>query len=206
YEDNKFVVLQDEDFDNIPVKSSKTIDIVNFVKLKEIDPVYYIKTYYLQPAEGGEKPYLLLKNSLASTNKVAVSRITIRTRESLAVIRVLEDVLALETMFFAEEVRSVEEVPGQNLNEKIEIKEQEQELAVEIINNLTDRFEPEKYENKYKEELMQIIRSKIEGEEVEIPEIEEQDRKVVDLMEKLKASIQASEEKEKSEKETVTTG
>ncbi|MFW5976732.1 MAG: Ku protein [Bacillota bacterium] len=209
YEKNKFVILDDEDFDNIPVKSTRTIDIVNFVKLNQIDPIYYIKTYYLEPAKGGEKPYLLLKNSLDSTDKVAISRITIRSKESLAVIRVMEETLALETMFFAEEVRSPEELPIKDIENKIQIKPDEEKLAVEIINNLTDEFEPEKYENQYKEELMQIIRNKIEGEEVEVPDIEEQDRKVIDLMEKLKASVEASEKREEQKKrdkkkETVT--
>ena len=199
YEENKYVILTDEDFDKIPDKSTKTIDIVDFVSLKEIDPVFYIKTYYLNPAEGGEKPYLLLKNSLLSTNKVAISRITIRNRESLAVIRVFKDCLCLETMFFAEEVRAVEGLNIGHLDEKIEINEKEEELAVEIIDNLTTEFEPEKYENRYKDELMDIIRQKIEGEEVEIPDIEEPDDKVIDLMEKLKATVETTEQEKEEE-------
>ena len=211
YEDDHYVILKDEDFDNIPVASTKTIDIVDFVELKEIDPIYYLKTYYLRPAEGGEKPYLLLKNSLKSTNKVAISRITIRTKESLAVVRIIDDALALETMYFADEVRSTEALNLDNLEEKVNINQKEQKLATEIIDNLTAVFEPEKYENEYRQELMEIIRGKIEGEEVEMPEAKAPDRKIVDLMEKLKASVDTTEEeadkkkdKDKEQKEVET--
>lgn len=194
YEDNRFVILKDEDFDNIPVKSTKTIDIVDFVRLSEIDPVYYSKSYYLRPAEGGEKPYLLLKKSMEDTNKVAISRITIRSKESLAVVRVMEDALVLETMFFANEVRPVEEVNADSIEDKVTISEQEEEMAENIVNNLTSEFDPEKYDNHYREELMKIIRQKIEGEDVESPEIEAEDKKVVDLMDKLKESVEATKQ------------
>lgn len=201
YEDNKYVVLRDEDFDNIPVKSTKTIDIVDFVKLEEIDPVYYIKTYYLGPAEGGEKPYLLLKKALVDTNKVAIAKITIRNKESLAVVRVMDDVLALETMYFADEVKSAEELRVAEMENKIKISKKEEELAVEIIDNLTAKFEPEKYNDEYREELMNIIRNKIEGKEVETPEVVTGENKVLDLMEKLKASVEATEQREKEKKQ-----
>jgi DNA end-binding protein Ku len=207
YEDNKYVVLHDEDFDNIPVKSTKTIDIVDFVKLEEIDPVYYIKTYYLGPAEGGEKPYLLLKRALEKTNKVAISKITIRNKESLAVIRVMEDVLTLETMYFADEVRTAEGLDIKNLEEKVKISTKEEELAIEIVNNLTDKFEPEKYTDEYREELMKIIRGKIEGkDDVEIPEVDRTENKILDLMEKLRASVEASEKQAREEKKEKKTG
>ena len=198
YEENKYVILNDEDFDKIPESTTRTIDIMDFVKLEEIDPVYYNKTYYLEPAEGGEKPYLLLKKSLDSTDKIAISRITIRNRESLAVVRVLDGILSMETMYFAEEVRSTEGLNLVNLDQ-VDINEKEEELAVEIINNLSREFEPEKYENRYKQELMTIIQRKIEGEEIETAEAERTDETVVDLMEKLKATIETTEENEEEE-------
>jgi len=200
YEDNKFVVLKDEDFDNIPIKSTKTIDIVDFVKLEEIDPVYYIKTYYLSPAEGGEKPYLLLKKALNQTKKVAISKITIRSKESLAVVRVMNNTLVLETMYFADEVKSAAELNIELMEDKLELNEKEEKLAVEIVNNLTAEFKPEKYDDQYREELMKIIREKIEGKEVEIPELAAPENKVLDLMERLKASVEASEKKAASQK------
>lgn len=200
YEKNKFVVLKDEDFDNLPVKSTKTIDIIDFVKLEEIDPIYYIKTYYLSPAEGGEKPYLLLKKALEKTEKVAISKITIRNKESLAVVRAMDKTLALETMFFADEIRSTEEINIKGMEEKITLSEKEEELAIEIINNLTAEFMADKYTDDYREELLKIIREKIEGKEVEMPETIATDNKVLDLMERLKASVEASEKKAAREK------
>ncbi|MFW6022793.1 MAG: Ku protein [Halanaerobiaceae bacterium] len=210
YEDSKYVVLKDEDFDNIPIKSTKTIDIVDFVKLDEIDPIYYIKTYYLTPAEGGEKPYLLLKKALSETQKVAISKITIRSKESLAVVRVLGDVLALETMYFADEVKAVEDISIKNMESKVKLNDKEETLAVEIVNNLTAEFSPEKYTDEYREELLKIIREKIDGEDIEIPKMTAPENKVLDLMERLKASVEASEKKQKKKKSvrktTVKTG
>ncbi len=210
YEDNKFVILKDEDFDNIPIKSTKTIDIVDFVKLEEIDPVYYIKTYYLSPAQGGEKPYLLLKKALDETKKVAISKITIRNKESLAVVRVMNNTLALETMFFADEVKSSADLNIEMMEDKLELNEKEEKLAIEIVNNLTAEFKPEKYDDQYREELMKIIREKIDGKEVEIPDVATPENKVLDLMERLKASVEASEKKassqKKSRKKTKKTG
>ena len=195
YEENKFVVIKDEDFDNIPVKSTKTIDIIDFVKIEEIDPIYYIKTYYLSPAEGGEKPYLLLKKALEETRRVAISKITIRNKESLAVVRTMDNLLALETMYFADEVKKAENLSLKELEKKIEISPKEKELAVEIINNLTAEFSPDKYTDEYREELLKVIREKVEGKEIEIPEVVTPENKVLDLMEKLRASVEASERK-----------
>ena len=182
---------------------------MDFVSLKEIDPIYYIKTYYLSPAPGGEKPYLLLRKSMEETNKVAITKITLRNKESLAVIRVLNDVLALETMYFSDEVKSTEEFDMENLQNKVIINEKEEKLAVDIINNLTTEFEPEKYTDEYREALLNIIRSRIEGKEVEIPEEVNDENKVLDLMEKLRASVEASAQetakkktKKKSRKKT----
>ena len=197
YADQQFVVLKEEDFANIPVKTTKTIDIIDFVKLEEIDPVYYIKSYYLNPGEGGEKPYFLLRNSLQETNKVAVTRISIRSKESLALIRVMDEVLVLETMYYADEVKPVEGLGVKKMGKQIEINEREKELAVEIINNLTDQFKPEKYENRYRQHLREIIDKKIAGEDIKIPEIKEGDAKVLDLMEKLKKSVESIEQEEK---------
>jgi DNA end-binding protein Ku len=197
YEDNRFVILNDKDFDNIPVKSTKTIDIIDFVKLEEIDPIYYIKTYYLSPAEGGEKPYLLLKNAMKETNKVAITKITIRNKESLAVIRVMDDLLVLETMYFAQEIRPAEELAINNIEDRITVSNKEEKLAVEIVNNLTAKFEPEKYVDEYRETLMKIIREKIEGKEVKVTEAVMPETRVLDLMERLQASVEASEKKKK---------
>ncbi|MEC9488891.1 MAG: Ku protein [Halanaerobium sp.] len=201
YETNKFVILDDEDFDNLPVKSTKTIDIVDFVQLTEIDPVYYIKTYYLQPAEGGEKPYLILKDALQETGKVAITKVTLRNKESLAVVRVLDDVLALETMFFPAEVRSSSEVGIEGLEKKIAISEVEMKMAVEIVNNLTAPFHPEKYTDEYRSALLEMIRKKAENEDYSIPEPVVPEDKVVNLMDKLRASVEATRKEREARRE-----
>lgn len=203
YEKGKFVVLKDEDFDNIPVPSTRTIDIVDFVDLADIDPIYYSKSYFLSPSEGGEKAYILLSQAMQETNKVAIAKITIRNKESLACIRVLkEGTICLETMFFPAEVRDSAELKIGDLREKIKINDNEMEMAKELVTNLSTTFSPEKYTDEYREELLKIIRQKIAGEEVQIPE-RMVSGKVVDLMDALRASLQATEE-ERAKKEKKT--
>lgn len=199
YEKGKFVILQDEDFDNIPVASTRTIDIVDFVDLTDIDPIYYSKSYYLSPSEGGEKAYILLSQAMQETNKVAIAKITIRDKESLACIRVLNDgTICLETMFFPAEVKESTELKIGDLLKKIKIADNELKMAKELVTNLSTVFSPEKYTDEYREELLKIIRQKIAGEEIKIPE-RMVSGKVVDLMDALRASLQATE-KERTQK------
>lgn len=201
YEDNKFVIIKDEDLEAIPVESTKTIEIVDFIKLEEVDPIYYDKTYYLRPGEGGEKPYLILRNAMRETGRVAVAKVTIRQKENLALVRLVGDCLAIETMFFPNEVRSADELGIDKLEEKIKIKDAETKMAIELVKNLTEKFDPHKYHDEYREELLKIIRAKVEGEEVAQPDPVEERPQVVDLMEKLKASVEATKkEKPKAKK------
>ena len=204
YEKGKYVILRDEDFDNIPVASTKTIDIVDFVDLEDIDPVYYSKSYYLSPSEGGEKAYILLSQAMKDSNKVAIAKITIRNKESLACIRVLDnETICLETMFFPAEVRDSADLRIEDLTGKIEVNENELSMAKELISNLSTEFEPEKYTDEYREELLNIIRQKIEGQDIEVPE-RAVSGKVVDLMDALKASLDAAQdEKEKKKEEEI---
>lgn len=192
YEKGKYVVLQDEDFDNIPVASTRTIDIVDFVDLEEIDPIYFSKSYYLSPHEGGEKAYILLSQAMRETNKVAIAKITIRNKESLACIRVLRDeTICLETIFYPAEVRSSADLKINDLIKKISINSNELKMAKELINNLSSEFAPDKYTDEYREELLKIIRRKVEGQDVKIPE-RMVSGKVVDLMEALRASLETA--------------
>lgn len=202
YEKGKFVVLKDEDLDNIPVSSTRTIDIVDFVDLTEIDPIYYSKSYFLSPSEGGEKAYILLSQAMRDTNKVAVAKITVRNKESLACIRVLDNgTICLETMFFPAEVRESGDLKIQDLVTKIKVSDAELTMAKDLISNLSTEFEPEKYTDEYREEMLKIIRQKVEGEEVQIPE-RMVSGKVVDLMDALRASLEMAQgEREKAGKE-----
>lgn len=202
YEKGKYVILKDEDFDNIPVASTRTIDIVDFVELTEIDPVFYSKSYYLSPSEGGEKAYLLLSQALKETSKVAVAKITIRDKESLACVRVLENgTICLETMFFPAEVRNSDELRIGDLVNKIKISDAEMKMAIQLISSLSTHFTPEKYTDEYREELLKIIRAKVEGAEVHLPE-RTVSGKVVDLMDALRASLElAQKERDSAEEE-----
>ncbi len=196
YEKGKYVILRDEDFENIPLESSKTVEILNFVKLSEIDPVYFDKSYYLAPGDGGQKAYELLKQAMRDSNKVAVAKVVIRSKESLAALRVYNDVIVMETMFYPEEIRATHLMP--EIDYKVQIHDNEVKMATGLIDSLTQPFRPEQYQNRYRNALNELITSKITGEEIEVaPRVEP--GKVVDLMEALKASIQmAKEEKNRS--------
>ncbi len=196
YEKGKYVILKDEDFENIPLATAKTVEIINFAELSEIDPVFFDKSYYLAPGDGGQKAYELLKQAMAETQKVAVAKVIIRSKESLAALRVYRDLIVMETMFYPDEIRNTELLPEVNYN--VKINENEAKMAANLIESLTEPFNPQKYHNEYRAALSELIESRISGEEVEVaPRVET--GRVVDLMEALKASIDlAKEEKERA--------
>ncbi|MBO8137977.1 MAG: Ku protein [Desulfotomaculum sp.] len=199
YEKGKYVVLKEEDFENLPAATAKSIDILDFVDLKEIDPIYYNKAYYLVPGEGGQKVYYLLKKAMEETGKVAVAKVMIRQKQSLAALRMAGDVLVMSTMYYPDEVRKTENLP--ELDYSVKLHDNEIKMAVNLINNLAADFNPEKYTNEYREALMEVIQSRAAGEEVEIPQ-KPGTEKVVDLMSALKASIElAKEERKEGKKE-----
>ncbi len=193
YEKGRYVVLRDEDFELLPGENTKTVDILDFVNLSEIDPVYYDKTYYLEPNPGGEKAYALLKTAMQETGKIAIARVMIRSKSALACIRVLGELLAIETMYFPDEIRSAETLTTQI--KKPELHPNEISMAKSLIENLSSHFQPEKYSDEYRAKLMEVIQAKIAGEEVAIPTAPET-AKVIDLMEALRASLEATEKKE----------
>ncbi|GAB6180647.1 Ku protein [Desulfotomaculum defluvii] len=191
YEKGKYVVMKDEDFESLPVESTRSINIVDFVDLSDIDPVYFEKAYYLAPGEGGQKVYELLKKSMQETGKVAIAKVVIRNKESLAAIRVADGILSISTMFYPDEVRKPQGIP--ELDYKIEIHDNELKMAVSLINNLSATFQPEKYTDDYRQQLLEVIQAKIAGEEVETVPTAQTD-KVVDLMSALKASIDLAQQ------------
>ncbi|MTI82880.1 MAG: Ku protein [Firmicutes bacterium] len=193
YEKGKYVVLKDEDFENLPGEGTKSIDIMDFVNLADIDPVYYDRPYYLAPGDGGEKVYELLKRAMADTGKVAVARVIIRSKESLAALRVTDNAVVMSTMHYPDEVRHSEQLP--ELDYKVKLHDNEVKMAVNLIDSLSGEFEPQKYTNEYRKSLMELIQAKIAGEAVAVPARPETD-KVVDLMSALKASIDIAKEGE----------
>ncbi|MGI6658543.1 MAG: Ku protein [Dethiobacteraceae bacterium] len=187
YEKGRFVIISDEDLARIPDERSRTIDIIDFVSLQEIDPVYFDKAYYLAPGEAGEKAYALLRKAMEETGKIAIAKVVMRSKESLVVIRSYQDLLVMETIFYPDEIRNPELLPG--FEREIKLQDKEMKMACELIESLAADFKPEKYEDEYRKQLLDIIYAKIEGEQIAIPE-QPAAGKVVDLMEALKASVE----------------
>lgn len=194
YEKDKFVVLDQADFESIPLETTRTIDILDFVSLEEIDPIFFEKSYYLEPGDGGQKAYALLKKAMRETGKIAVAKVVIRSKESLAVVRVHGKALVMETMFYPDEIRSTEALA--NLEAEPALHENEITMATMLISNLSASFEPDKYTNEHRETLMELINARIQGEKFETPPPREQGR-VIDLMAALEASLRATGEKGK---------
>jgi DNA end-binding protein Ku len=191
YEKDKYVVMTDEDFDAVPVESSRAIDIVQFVDLADIDPIYYKKSYYLVPEETGLKAYTLLRRAMEEDGRVAIAKVAFREKEHLAALRFKDNVFVLETMFWPDEIRAAD---FEILDKKIQIRDQEVQMAKSLIDNLTDAFKPELFKDEYREALLDIVEKKVAGEEIEVvPEPEP--TKVVDLMEALKASVEQTKKK-----------
>ena len=188
YEKDRYVVLTDEDFDKVPVESSRAIDIVLFVDLDEIDPMLYKKSYYLVPDETGAKAYALLREALSQDNKVGIAKVSFRDKEHLAALRFKDESFVLETMYCPDEIRAAD-FGGVDVD--LKVRAQELEMARQLIENLTAEWDPEEFTDEYREALLRIVEAKISGEEIEVVEAEPT-AKVVDLMEALKASVAAA--------------
>ncbi|HJV04835.1 MAG TPA: Ku protein [Actinomycetota bacterium] len=186
YEKDHYVVLTDEELDSVPVESSRAIDIEQFVDISEIDPVYFKKSYYLAPEETGVKAYTLLKEALREGAKVGIAKVSFRDKEHLAAIRLMDEVVVLDTMYWPDEIRAAE---FEELDQDVKIRPQEVQMAESLIENLTDEWDPTRYRDEYREALLEIVEKKVAGEEIEIVEPPEE-TKVVDLMEALKASVE----------------
>ncbi|GFN29823.1 non-homologous end joining protein Ku [Paenibacillus xylaniclasticus] len=189
FQKGQFVLLDKEELESIGGERSKTITILDFVALSDIDPIYFQKTYYLSPDQAGSNAYQLLLESMRQTGKIGIAKVSIRQKSSLAAIRVMENALVMETIYYPDEIRSVSQVPG--LGEAKPINEKELMMAKMLIEQLSSPFEPEKYTDDYRAQLMELIQHKIAGEEVRIAPSAEQTN-VLDLMAALQASLEAA--------------
>lgn len=189
FERGRYVLVEDEELQSLPVETARQVQILDFVDLAEIDPIYFDKSYYLEPDEGAEKAYALLRRAMLSTGKIAVAKVTIRSKESLACVRVRENALVMETMFYPDEIRSTELLA--RVTSEPSLTDRELEMAVQLIENLSEPFQPEKYRDTYRDALMERIQQKIEGESVE-PAAPAAAGRVIDLMEALEASLKAT--------------
>ncbi len=188
YEKDHYVTLSDEELDALPVPTARSIEIERFVDADQIDPIYFQKSYYLVPEPTGLKAYQLLREAMADDRKVALAKVAFRDREHLATLRLRDNVFVLETMFWPDEIRP----PAfEELDERVEVRPQEVRMARSLIESLSDDFKPEEFSDSYRAALEDLIAKKIQGEEVtRAPEAEP--AKVVDLMEALRASVEAA--------------
>lgn len=191
YEKDKYVIVKEEDLDKIKPESAKTIKILDFVDLPEIDPVYFQKAYYLSPDMTGAGAYNLLLEAIKQTGKIGIAKISIRSNSSLAAIRVVGNCLCLETMYFPDEIRSISQVP--NLPEQPNVTEKELSMAKMLVEQLSEKFQPEKYTDDYRIALIELIEQKIAGESIDIVAPPAAARaNVIDLMAALQASLEAT--------------
>jgi DNA end-binding protein Ku len=160
HEKGQFVVLKEEDFKRVDVEATQTVEIVNFVSLDEINPMYFSKPYYMEPAKAGVKAYVLLREALRARGQVGIARVVIRTREHLAAVKPNDKALVLELMHFADELIAPDEL---RLPDKATISKGEMDMAKTLIERMTEKWDPEKYQDEYKAALMEMIEKKIEA-------------------------------------------
>jgi DNA end-binding protein Ku len=193
YRKDEYVVIEPEEIKKIEPKTAKTMEILEFVKASEVDPVYFESSYYMMPEEAGRRPYALLSKALEESQYVAIAKLTMHNREYTVFLRPKEGGMMLHTMYYSEEVRQVEGFGAPD----IEIKEGELKVAHQLIEALADKWDPEKYSDSFQENLKKLIQAKLEGQEVKPVEKPKKLAPVVDLMAALKQSLAEMEGKKK---------
>jgi DNA end-binding protein Ku len=187
YEKDQYVEITDEDLDKADVELTKTIQIQEFVQEEEIDPVYFDKPYYLEPQKGGERAYALMRDALAQSKKVGIAKVVLKSREHLAAVKSVGNMLTLQTMRFSHEIVDAGSL---NLPAKAEITKKEMDLANTLIDSMSDKFDPNRYKDDYYDKVLEIIQMKVAGVAPQAPAPKgPAPTKVVDLMEILKQSL-----------------
>ena len=194
FEKGKYVVFTKDELKAVGKSLAGTVDVVQFVDQADIDPIYFKKSYYLAPEKGGVKAYSILLNALKDQSKVGVAKVAIREREYLSVVRPDDDVLVLETMWWPDEVR---EPAFEALEEEVEPSKEELKMAAMIIDNLSAEFDPSMWSDASREAVEDMAQAKVDGQEIVAPESPEP-TKVVDLLDALKASVEATKAKRKA--------
>jgi DNA end-binding protein Ku len=187
YTKDNYVEITDEDLEALPVPSKHTIELTSFVKASEVDPVYFERSYYLEPDQVGAKPYALLMRALKTKQVAAVAKVALRNKESLCVLRPGDNVLMLETLYYPDEIRTADlpEAPD------VLVSPQELNMALALVEMLEEPFDPKKYHDDYRVALLEMIEAKANGKEV-VAAPEPSLPKTVDLMAALKASLEAA--------------
>jgi len=189
----KYVIVTPEELESVEPGQTKTIDIEDFVALSDVDPIYFEKTYYVAPddGDGPKRAYALLREAMKKSDKIAVGRFVMRTKQYLVALRPIDDVLALTTLYFADEIRERKdlEVPG-----KVKIADREMDIAMRLIDSLTSPWKPERYEDTYREEVLKLVKAKAKGKEI-VTEKEAPAAPVTDLLAALEASVAEARQK-----------
>jgi DNA end-binding protein Ku len=201
----QFVMVEDEDLESVAVQRSQSIDILRFVPVSEVDPIYFDRTYYLAPASAAaqKRPYVLLLRAMQEAEMAAVGKFVLWGKENLCLIRALGESLALETLFFAEDIRSRTEID--EAVEDVDVKEPELAMARQLVESLVGEFDPNDYENEYRNDLRAMLEAKLEGKEITRPE-PAPEAPVVDLMEALKQSVAQAQKKKAPAKAKKASG
>ncbi|MFC4320576.1 non-homologous end joining protein Ku [Litchfieldia salsa] len=195
YVKGKFIILTDEELKELKDEhEDKSVEIVDFVNLEDIDPIYFSRSYFMGPGDNGSKAYGLLREALKTSGKIGIAEITIRSKQQMAIIRVYKNSLVMETIHYPDEVRNVDEVPA--VPENVEINEKELETAIMLIDQLTTDFQPEKYQDDYRTALLDLIQTKVNNNEGTTSKDTAPRTNVVDLMSALQASIERTKGKE----------
>ncbi|HEY9483899.1 MAG TPA: Ku protein [Micromonosporaceae bacterium] len=183
----QMVILTDEDFADLPLSSSRAIDVLEFVPADQVDPILFAKAYYLEPEGQAAKPYVLLRDALVESDRVAIVKVALRQREQLATLRVRDGVMVMNTMLWPDEVRATE---FDFLDDDIKVRPAELSMASSLIESMTGEFDPDEFTDDYREALQRVIDAKVSGEEITEPEPEHvKPTAAIDLMAALKASV-----------------
>jgi DNA end-binding protein Ku len=194
---DRYVLIEPGELEALEPKKTKTIEIEEFVDLSQIDPIFYDHPYYLAPGPGGAKPYKLLVEAMRETGKVAIARVVIRSKEALVALRPIDDVLAMSTMVFADEVLSPERLDEIKEAEEVKTTKRELDIAKQLVESLAGDFKPDSYKDAYRQQVLEMIERKAQGKEIAVqPEPEEAATPAPDLMGALKASLEAVKARE----------
>jgi DNA end-binding protein Ku len=202
YEKGKFVILKEDDFKRVDVEATQTVDIINFVKLDDVDPLLFYKPYYLEVGKGGDKAYVLLRDALIETGKIAIAKVVIRARQHLAAVKPQKDGLMLELMHFPQELIDVSEF--KDPAEK-KIGKAEMQMAKQLIASMTSDWKPDEYHDEYRDALQKLIDDKIEHGDKAAPKPAKKRKptNVIDLVSVLQESLQRTGKSSKSGKKTT---
>jgi DNA end-binding protein Ku len=185
---SQYVRFTEAELETLETEASKSIDLKEFIPLSKVDPVYFERSHYLGPDEGGEKPYRLLANAMAKTGRAALAELVTRGKEQLVLIRPYQDGLMMHTMYYANEVRNFADIPKA---ENAKLSEEEIQLGADLIESMSDEFEPDKYKDEYRIRVLAMLDEKSKGREITVapPEVPRHGQ-VIDLMQALKQSME----------------